>query len=84
MAHGQRHVVVVGSLICGRRLGLQPEGRRWGLGGRGRDVERVVELGALVGGGFEEVADGGLVGPEADAGVLEVDDDGVEVLERLV
>ena len=34
-----------------------------------------------VGSGFEEVADEGFVGPEADAGVLEVDDDGVDLAE---
>ena len=48
------------------------------------DVEGVVVGGVFGGGGFEEVAGGGFVGPEADAGVLEVDDDGVEVFELVV
>ena len=41
-------------------------------------------LGLLAGGGFEEVAGEGLVGVEANAGVLEIDDDGIEVFELLV
>ena len=49
-----------------------------GRGGRGRR-SRGRGYGRLAGGGFEEVAEDGLVGVEADAGVLEVDDDGVEV-----
>ncbi len=48
------------------------------------DLEGVVVLVALGGGGFEEVAHGGFVGPEADAGVLKVDDYGVEVFEGVV
>ncbi len=43
------------------------------------DLEVVVVVRLLGAGSFEEVAGGGLVGPEVDAGVLEVDDDGVEV-----
>ncbi len=42
------------------------------------DLEVVVVLGLLGGCCFEEVAGGGFVSPEADARVLEVDDDGVE------
>ncbi len=38
-----------------------------------------MEVGLLGGSCLEEVAHGGFVGPEVDAGVLEIDDDGVEV-----
>ena len=48
------------------------------------DVERVMEVALLACGGFEEVAGDGLVGVGADAGVLQVDDDGVEVFELIV
>ena len=44
------------------------------------DLEPVAVSG-FAGGGFEEVAEDGFVGVEADAGVLQVDDDGVEVFE---
>jgi len=43
------------------------------------DVDGVVELALLTCRGFEKVAGEGLVGVGADAGVLQVDDDGVEV-----
>ena len=40
-------------------------------------ISRGWRVSGLAGGGFEEVAEDGLVGVEADAGVLQVDDDGV-------
>ena len=50
--------------------------------GRSRTtISSGVAVGGFAGSGFEEVADDGFVGVEADAGVLEVDDDGVEVFE---
>ena len=38
-------------------------------------------LSGFAGAGFQEVAEDGFVGVEADAGVLQVDDDGVEVFQ---
>ena len=45
------------------------------------DDFEAMAAGGFAGGGFEEVADDGFVGVEADAGVLQVDDDGVEVFQ---
>ena len=44
-------------------------------------MQVVVELGALGRGSLEEVAEDGFIGEAAEAGILEVDEDGVEVLE---
>ena len=74
VAQGQRHEVVVGFETDGgdRALGFAAEG----VGAVEHD-DRDVGVGA----GFEHVAEDGFKGPEADAGILKVDDDGVEGLE---
>jgi hypothetical protein len=81
MADGERHVVDVG-FAAGVRDGALDGKAADGVGSvEEDDLEVVVVLGGLGGSGFEEVADGGFVGPEVDACVLDVDDDGVEVFE---
>jgi hypothetical protein len=55
-----------------------------GVGAVEEDYFEGMGAGGLADGGFEEVAGDGLVGVEADAGVLEVDDDGVEVFSVVV
>jgi len=81
VADGERHVVDVGGEAGVGDGALDLEAAE-GVGAvEEDDFEVVVVLGLLAGGGFEEVGGGGFVGPEADACVLEIDDDGVEVFE---
>ncbi len=83
MADGQRHVVGVGlvAFIGDGALHFFAADEVGAV--EDDDLEGVAEF-LFCGGGFEEVAGDGLVGVEADAGVLEVDDDGVEVFELIV
>ena len=84
VADGERHVVDVGFAAGVEDGALDGEAADRVGAVEDDDVELVVELGLLARGGFEEVAEDGFVGPEVDAGVLEVDDDGVEVFELVV
>ena len=80
VADGQRHVVGVG-LVAGVGDGALHCDAADEVGAvEDDDFELVAEL-LFGGGGFEEVADCGFVGVEADSCVLQVDDDGVEVFE---
>ncbi len=84
VAEWDRHVVDVG-LGAGVGDGAADLFAADGVGAvEDDDLERVVVVALFGCGGFEEVADDGLVGVAADAGVLEVDDDGVEVFELVV
>ena len=80
VADGQGHVVDVG-FAAGVGDGALDFFAADGVGAVEDDDFEIVAYGFFCCGGFEEVADGGLIGVEADAGVLQVDDDGVEVFE---
>ena len=79
LRRGRGHVVDVrGGGIGDGTLDGEASGERRAV--EDDDFEGMV-LGGFAGGGFEEVAENGFVGVEVAAGVLEVDDDGVEVFQ---
>ena len=80
VADGERHVVDVG-FEAGVGDGALDGDAVDGVGAVEQDDFEVVTRGFFFGGGLEEVSDYGLVGVKADACVLKVDDDGVEVFE---